>query len=101
MTITPELEAVARAIYESDTRAASHAISPISWDDERNEHRPRYRIMARAALMAIREPTVSMHSAVDHSADQKAKTHSISAPAELRDAEIYRAMIDHILGEPK
>ncbi len=108
---TPELEAVARAIYEAQPNKPKWDILK-SWAQKRDAFPPgtighkvyqsrgmedfddaratldTYYAMARAALLAIREPTEGMLEAVD--------TSNPDGSNYVEDE--WQAMIDHILG---
>lgn len=86
--ITPELEAVARAIYLADYHPVA---SRATWDDTADETRMHAFKMARAALSAIREPTARMSRAVlaEHT---KGNSSFIDE---------YRAAIDSILSDTR
>ena len=83
-TITPELEAVARAICREQLRVAN---AP---HDEKaiNSYWSVYLAEARAALLAIREPTGGMRLARSEA----------DANASHTSDDMHRAVIDHILG---
>lgn len=90
MSTTPELNAVARAIYEvlSDERHEWSKLKEISEQhgySNAKATRELFLLRASAALLAIREPTEAMLKAmgVDHA----------------KDRDGYTAAIDHILGE--
>lgn len=86
MKLTPEIEAVARAIYETD-------LSPeTGWEFGSNhvETKNAYRCRAIAAIRALREPT---------SRQIVAGLHEDLGPYDV--ATSYTAMIDAALGENK
>lgn len=87
-TITPELEAVARAIHDStygaDGRYTYNSMKEFTPDHARITA---CRNAARAALSAIREPTQEMLDATDV---------GFRELDEFRDN--WRSIIDHILG---
>ena len=97
MTTTPEIEAVARAIYETDHADgfAVNAVNLLQWKALRNggqgHMRDHYIGLARAGLLAIRELTDDLHEVAEH-AD------IASSGRGIRQNE-HRAMIDHILGD--
>lgn len=59
--ITPELEQVARAMFDKRFSQLGYSTLP-SWDHWRNI----YVEVARAALMALREPTEGMYEAAGY-----------------------------------
>jgi hypothetical protein len=86
--ITPELEAVARALFETENKNNSGVLF-CSWDKESDK--TYWFESARAALTAIREPTEGMHKAIYDAWEYHANG------AEIVKIE-WRAAIDHILG---
>ncbi len=103
---TPELEAVARAIF-----CATHASTFDVWAALHPRQREPSIRAARAALLAIREPTEGMilraHNAVDEGPDGHPLEMGAAAAyyVDTREAAkdmirvSHSAMIDHILGE--
>lgn len=74
------VEWVARAMF-----AASEPAS--DWDDEGGRHQEQWRTEARAAILAMREPT-----------DRMVRAGRIPAPVRHEEAAmVYRAMIDEAL----
>lgn len=84
---TPELEAMARAIY--DATQAKWTGTP--WEEA--DHTEHLR-QARAALMAIREPSEGMWAL----AAKIVPAHELADGEDMIDA--YQELIDHILGNP-
>ncbi len=87
--ITSELEAVAVAIYEADPKSRMPPVNSYPWQSQNDTTRDVYRLIACAALKALREPSEGMLDA-----------------AQDRDMDVFRyqaessfiAMIDHALG---
>lgn len=61
--MSEELERMARAMWEDDYKVDPDLESAVSWDKEDQEVRDAYLSNARAALLALREPTEGMKGA--------------------------------------
>lgn len=85
--ITPELEAVARAILKADP--APH-FSPEEIERHADKHWRDWLPEARAALMAIREPSEGMYEAL---ADKGVMWRDQTSRG------VWQAYIDHVLGK--
>jgi hypothetical protein len=90
MTITPELEAMARAIFES-------LCEPHKWSETPAAHAHNIEA-AKAALLALRDNL----SDATVEAGLKANTCALPSGGELVMAvePAWEAMVDHIVGEP-
>jgi hypothetical protein len=85
MTTSTELEAVAKAIYNAESEDGERA-RLIAWERRAADSKEPYYRMARAALMAIREPTDEMLTAMS-------RTHPANTTTR------WNIAIDHILGD--
>lgn len=91
--VSPELEAMAKAIVAKMTDIVEERRSPAmperSFDDLGDEEREMAYALARAALLAIRQPSEAMVFAALDMADTLGP---------LGPTATWQAMIDHILG---
>jgi hypothetical protein len=92
--ITPELEAMCRVFYDTLFEGEDIAGHKLTWAGMRQFDRERHYDAMRAALLAIREPSVDLSDAgLWRMCDALAGGQSDPKP-------VWIAMIDHILGEP-
>lgn len=108
--VTPELEAVAKAIYDADPLVANTGKGAvvIRWDELSESQKDRHHRKARAALLAIREPTEGIAEALadreaseDGRGSYKSMGRTDRERYSRRSAKSFTAAIDHVLGEKK
>lgn len=91
MSVTPELEAMARAIFEVDHEGINR-----TWAAAIKASRETYMAFARAALLAIREPSEEAYCALAERFDFGPH----GSPSSPWPDAMIGAYIDHILSNP-
>ncbi len=87
------VERVAEAMWLEDTQ-------DVKWEFAQRNYAPGYRVRARAAIAAMREPTEAMVRAGDL-AQTEARGPKLGAQVAMASSVPWRAMIDAALVEPQ
>lgn len=102
MSDVPEMvERCSKAAWDRFNSEHRHG-KLVSWADQREDVRDQWRDMQRAALAAMRAPTVAMtQAAADQHPNTDDRAEASYAIAIHDAAETWQAMIDAALGKPQ
>jgi len=100
------VERVARAMWERESIRATGRKRLIAWEDEGDDTHSTWMDRARAAIEALREPTMEMvevgYTEINNNIESwNYDSDSGYAVEDIAPTATWRAMIDAALGEPK